>query len=288
MPKEHKSTEQKIAEINEILEPLNGEPLHIIPCLFFNEKTKHIFPYRIKFLLPQLFGYSESQQLVRIAYLNGSLRLKAETIEVGESFQTTKSFKPILLSKDFRPIKELLDPIQNKLLPQAETVLFPISCESYGPRHHSTRLDFVIKRYINYYQLLYSTYDSEVQDIFRKPNDYVQFHEFDLTEIDDSLIERNTICSLAEALKRDTMLERLTYGHINGNDRGKYKYYKLSAWSEWDIYRAAVERDSASIPGDSRESLWDMLKFNFLSPISDFFISHEEAISDYLGYAAEG
>jgi hypothetical protein len=213
MPKQHKSTEEKIAEINEILEPLNGEPLHIIPCLFFNEKTKHIFPYRIKFLLPQLCGYSESQQLVRIAYLNGYLKLRTETVPANTSLKT------ILSQHDFRLIKELLDPIKNNLLPQAETVLCPIIRENYGctERRYATNLPFVVNRYVGYYQLLYATYEQGIRDIFKAPTNYVQFHELTSFESLDTLIKQVAPCDLAAALKRDVMLERLTYGYTGIN-----------------------------------------------------------------------
>jgi hypothetical protein len=221
--------------IYETLKPLNKEFLYVIPCLLFNEKTKHIFPYRIKFLLPQLCGYGDTyQSTICVYYLGARLQLEMTTMSA------KKSFEQILQELDFRPIKQLLNPIENKLLPQADKVL----CAAQSPMtnftaEYDTTSQFTLNLYTNYYQRLYTAYEPGIRDIFRKPVSYLNFQELELPDVCNLLTKCKAPCTLADSLKRKVMLDTLTYGNVFLNRPiADYKYHK-EGWSEADQYVAA-------------------------------------------------
>jgi hypothetical protein len=246
MPKQHKSTEEKIAEINEILEPLNGEPLHIIPCLFFNEKTKHIFPYRIKFLLPQLCGYSDAQQsTVCISYISGrNFHFTTKTASA------KKSFTQILQELDYRPIDQLLKPVENNLLPQAtDKVLCPVGrIGNYSDNYYDPKSAFVLNRYTGYYSLLHATYKSAIQKEFKRPTDYLRFDDADVSAISD-ILPQQSIRTVPETVQRKVMLDKLTYGYVfRHTPIGHYKHRGGYIWDEFVQYGAAMELDSHNAP----------------------------------------
>jgi hypothetical protein len=208
-----------------ILAPLNGDPLYIIPCLFFNKKTKHIFPYRINFLLPQLFGYADTlQSTVCLSYIRGR-DMQLETITASAK----KSLEQILKELDYRPIKQLLNPIENKLLPKATLVPYPLfqttrlSTLSDSP-YYRINSNLVLNRYIVYYQTLYNNYRPAIQSALNLYDNRVQFLETYLTDMSQVIVSGTLPRSFSDVQTRVKMLENLSRNRSHSDIAATFEY----------------------------------------------------------------
>jgi hypothetical protein len=247
---------------NEVFATLGGEPLYIIPCLLYSYGGHHVFPYRIKFLLPQFCSYADTQQsTICIAYLSGAylhpLQFRAETVPAKQSFLK------LLEGKGFKPVTQLLTPVESELMPLADKVICPIQTnEKFINRYQDIKSDFVIQRYACYYRLLYETYKPAIEKLFGTPAHYLSFQELDIRAAAELYKQCNAPCVREEIIKRRKMLAKLTGGYISIDDLYKDKqiqhetaheefeitteeYYEKT-WSELDQYEAAMERDLLS------------------------------------------